>query len=94
VIRATVVADHAAICASHVGPCWCAPPPLWPTDQARWERFCLEINSRIMDTRRRQGRDDIGTFSPPIPADVTVRALPVGRVGVAPGERVPFRRFA
>jgi hypothetical protein len=64
--------------------CWCSPLPLWEADQERWDRFCLEINSRIMETRRRRGRDDIATFSPPIPANVEAPTLPMGRVAPLP----------
>ncbi len=68
----------------HTIHCWCSPPPLWAADQGRWDRFCLEINARIMRARHQTGRDDIGTFEPPIPANVEVRALPTGHVSPLP----------
>ena len=65
---------------SHTVHCWCLPPPLWPIDRARWDSFCMGINARIQRVRHLEGRDDIETFSPPIPPRAGIRARPVGRL--------------
>lgn len=83
---------------AHVAPrCWCSPPPLWPVDLDRWEAFCREVEGRIALTRRLGGRDDIGTFSSPIPANVETTPLPVGRIAPLPsnhGHRDQRGRFS
>jgi hypothetical protein len=74
----------------HTIHCWCSPPPLWAADQERWDLFRLSINARIRRAQWQDGRDDIGTFDPPIPANVAARALPTGRV--APFDNTRQRR--